>query len=64
MSDGFEVPAPRRRSCCRPSSPVSPRSPTGSACRTREVFDTGRLSVASGVPEPVVKALLSGRPGG
>jgi transcriptional regulator with XRE-family HTH domain len=25
-----------------------------------EVFDTGRLSVASGVPEPVVKALLSG----
>ncbi|MEV0171534.1 helix-turn-helix transcriptional regulator [Streptomyces sp. NPDC050803] len=29
-----------------------------------EVFDTGRLSVASGVPEPVVKALLSGRPAG
>ncbi|MEU1475230.1 helix-turn-helix transcriptional regulator [Streptomyces sp. NPDC005760] len=28
------------------------------------VFDTGRLSVASGVPEPVVKALLSGRPAG
>ncbi|MFG2549823.1 helix-turn-helix domain-containing protein [Streptomyces sp. NPDC048581] len=26
-----------------------------------EVFDTRRLSVASGVPEPVVKALLSGR---
>jgi transcriptional regulator with XRE-family HTH domain len=29
-----------------------------------EVFDTGRLSVASGVPEPVVKALLGGRPAG
>ena len=27
-----------------------------------QVFDTGRLSVASGVPEPVVKTLLSGRP--
>ncbi|WSQ13448.1 helix-turn-helix transcriptional regulator [Streptomyces sp. NBC_01231] len=29
-----------------------------------EVFDTGGLSVASGVPEPVVKALLGGRPAG
>jgi transcriptional regulator with XRE-family HTH domain len=29
-----------------------------------DVFATGRLSVASGVPEPVVKALLSGRPAG
>ncbi|MCD7436679.1 helix-turn-helix domain-containing protein [Streptomyces lincolnensis] len=29
-----------------------------------EVFDTAGLSVASGVPEPVVKALLSGRPAG
>jgi transcriptional regulator with XRE-family HTH domain len=29
-----------------------------------EVFATVRLSVASGVPEPVVKALLSGRPAG
>lgn len=29
-----------------------------------EVFDTGRLSGASGVPEPVVKALLGGRPAG
>ncbi|MFE1438822.1 helix-turn-helix domain-containing protein [Streptomyces sp. NPDC058739] len=29
-----------------------------------EVFDTGRLSVASGVPEPVVKDLLRGRPAG
>ncbi|MFJ9737437.1 helix-turn-helix domain-containing protein [Streptomyces sp. NPDC101166] len=29
-----------------------------------EVFDTGRLSVACGVPEVVVKALLSGRPAG
>ncbi|MDX2592232.1 MULTISPECIES: helix-turn-helix domain-containing protein [Streptomyces] len=29
-----------------------------------EVFDVGRLSVACGVPEPVVKALLAGRPAG
>ncbi|MDQ1014834.1 helix-turn-helix domain-containing protein [Streptomyces afghaniensis] len=29
-----------------------------------EVFDIARLSVASGVPEPVVKALLGGRPAG
>ncbi|MEW2806184.1 helix-turn-helix transcriptional regulator [Streptomyces massasporeus] len=29
-----------------------------------EVFDIGRLSVASGVPDPVVKALLCGRPAG
>lgn len=29
-----------------------------------EVFDIGRLSAASGVPEPVVKALLGGRSAG
>ncbi|WP_077801732.1 helix-turn-helix transcriptional regulator [Streptomyces sp. JHA26] len=29
-----------------------------------EVFDVGALSAASGVPEPVVGALLSGRPAG
>ncbi|GAA0912413.1 helix-turn-helix transcriptional regulator [Streptomyces thermoalcalitolerans] len=29
-----------------------------------EVFDVGRLSVSCGVPEPVIKALLSGRPAG
>jgi transcriptional regulator with XRE-family HTH domain len=29
-----------------------------------EVFDTARLSAASGVPEAVVKALLNGRPAG
>ncbi|WP_317446420.1 helix-turn-helix transcriptional regulator [Streptomyces collinus] len=29
-----------------------------------EVFDVGRLSVACGVPEPVVNALLAGRPTG
>ncbi|MFI2640559.1 helix-turn-helix domain-containing protein [Streptomyces sp. NPDC018610] len=29
-----------------------------------EVFDVARLSVACGVPEPVIKALLSGRPAG
>ncbi len=29
-----------------------------------EVFDVGRLSLACGVPEPVVEVLLSGRPAG
>ncbi|MFF3464528.1 helix-turn-helix domain-containing protein [Streptomyces sp. NPDC002619] len=29
-----------------------------------EVFDVARLSVACGVPEPVVRALLNGRPAG
>ncbi|MGW5971297.1 helix-turn-helix domain-containing protein [Streptomyces sp. NPDC055186] len=29
-----------------------------------EIFDVGRLSAASGVPAPVVKVLLSGRPAG
>jgi len=29
-----------------------------------EIFDTRRLSTTSGVPEPVVKALLAGRPAG
>ncbi|WP_086793650.1 helix-turn-helix domain-containing protein [Streptomyces thermovulgaris] len=29
-----------------------------------EVFDVGRLSVSCGVPEPVIKALLSGQPAG
>ncbi|MFE7853898.1 helix-turn-helix domain-containing protein [Streptomyces sp. NPDC057403] len=29
-----------------------------------EIFDTRRLSASSGVPEPVVKALLGGRPAG
>ncbi|WP_458246564.1 helix-turn-helix domain-containing protein [Streptomyces sp. MAI_2237] len=29
-----------------------------------EIFDTRRLSAASGVPEPVVRALLGGRPAG
>ncbi|MFJ9707809.1 helix-turn-helix domain-containing protein [Streptomyces sp. NPDC101234] len=32
--------------------------------RHAEVFDVGRLSYASGVPESVVRALLSGRPAG
>ncbi|MEV5872713.1 helix-turn-helix transcriptional regulator [Streptomyces sp. NPDC052101] len=32
--------------------------------RHAEVFDVGRLSVACGVPEAVVKALLTGRPAG
>ncbi|GCB44290.1 helix-turn-helix transcriptional regulator [Streptomyces sp. NL15-2K] len=64
MSDGFESPG-EAASTVLPSvvarvAALADRLGVPHA----EVFDTGRLSVASGVPEPVVKALLSGRPAG
>ncbi|WP_155055908.1 helix-turn-helix domain-containing protein [Streptomyces blattellae] len=63
MTDGFESPgAPTA------ALPAVVARVTALADRLgvahADVFDTGRLSVASGVPEPVVKALLSGRPAG
>lgn len=55
---------PRRRFC----SPAVVARVTALADKLRvghaEVFDTRRLSVASGVPEAVVKALLSGQRAG
>ncbi|MFI6034528.1 helix-turn-helix domain-containing protein [Streptomyces sp. NPDC051315] len=64
MTDGFEVPGATATVLL---SAVVARV-TALADRLgvphAEVFDTGRLSVASGVPEPVVKSLLSGRPAG
>ncbi|MFJ4621058.1 helix-turn-helix domain-containing protein [Streptomyces sp. NPDC088812] len=64
MTDGFEVPGATATVLL---SAVVARV-TALADRLGvpypEVFDTGRLSVASGVPESVVKALLSGRPAG
>ncbi|MFD7135544.1 helix-turn-helix domain-containing protein [Streptomyces sp. NPDC059894] len=64
MTDGFEVPGATATVLL---SAVVARV-TALADRLgvayAEVFDTGRLSVASGVPESVVKALLSGRPAG
>ncbi|MET7456098.1 helix-turn-helix transcriptional regulator [Streptomyces sp. NPDC005574] len=64
MSDGFEGPG-------NAASAVLPgvvARVTALADRLgvphAEIFDIGRLSVASGVPDPVVKALLSGRPAG
>ncbi|MFF9813329.1 helix-turn-helix domain-containing protein [Streptomyces sp. NPDC014006] len=64
MTDGFEVPD------ATPSAVLSAVVTRVTALADRlgvphsEVFDTTRLSVACGVPEPVVKALLSGRPAG
>ncbi|MFE0454343.1 helix-turn-helix domain-containing protein [Streptomyces sp. NPDC058914] len=64
MTDGFEVPGATATVLL---SAVFARV-TALADRLgvphAEVFDTGRLSVACGVPESVVKALLSGRPAG
>ncbi|KUN88045.1 helix-turn-helix domain-containing protein [Streptomyces griseoruber] len=64
MSDGFEVPG---ATATVPLSAVVARVAVTAdrlGVPHAEVFDTGRLSVASGVPESVVKALLSGRPAG
>ncbi|MGW2824492.1 helix-turn-helix domain-containing protein [Streptomyces sp. NPDC001443] len=64
MADGFEVPDAAATSVL----PAVVARVTALADRLgvapAEVFHTGRLSVASGVPEVVVKALLSGRPAG
>jgi transcriptional regulator with XRE-family HTH domain len=64
VTDGFEVPG---ATATGPLPAVVARV-TALADRLGvphgEVFDVQRLSVASGVPEVVVKALLSGRPAG
>ncbi|MDR3084100.1 MAG: helix-turn-helix domain-containing protein [Streptomyces sp.] len=64
MTDGFEVPG---ATAAGPLSAVVARV-TVLADRLgmphAEIFDIVRLSVESGVPEPVVKALLSGVPAG
>ncbi|MGX9885160.1 helix-turn-helix domain-containing protein [Streptomyces sp. NPDC002276] len=64
MSDGFEVPGTTAGAVL----PAVVDRVTALAERLdvpqAEVFHVGRLSVASGVPDPVVRALLSGRPAG
>ncbi|MEU8455373.1 helix-turn-helix domain-containing protein [Streptomyces griseoaurantiacus] len=64
MTDGFEVPGVTATASL---SAVVARV-TALADRLgvphAQVFDTGRLCAASGVPESVVKALLAGRPAG
>ena len=65
MTDGFE--GPGTATTAHALSAVVARV-TALADRLgiaqREIFDTRRLSVTSGGPEPVVKALLAGRPAG
>ncbi|MGW1161357.1 helix-turn-helix domain-containing protein [Streptomyces sp. NPDC002513] len=62
MTDGFEVPGATATGLL----PAVVSRVTALADRVgvphEEIFDAARLSVASGVPEPVVKALLSGVP--
>lgn len=64
MTDGFEVPG----ATATASLPAVVARVTALADRLgvphAQVFDTGRLCAASGVPESVVKALLAGRPAG
>nr|WSY50220.1 helix-turn-helix domain-containing protein [Streptomyces sp. NBC_00886] len=64
MSDGFEVPGATANAVL----PAVVDRVTALAERLdvpqAEVFHVGRLSVACGVPESVVRALLSGRPAG
>lgn len=64
MTDGFEVPGATATVLL--SAVVSRVAALADRVGVphAEVFDTGRLSVASGIPESVVKALLSGRPAG
>ncbi|MGW3118836.1 helix-turn-helix domain-containing protein [Streptomyces sp. NPDC001107] len=65
MTDGFEGPGTTATTAALPA--VVARVTTLAdrlGVEHAEVFDTGRLSAASGVPEPVVRALLSGRPAG
>ncbi|MDQ0773231.1 transcriptional regulator with XRE-family HTH domain [Streptomyces aurantiacus] len=64
MTDGFEVPGATATGLL----PAVVARVAGLADRLgaphREVFDVRRLSVASGVPEAVVRPLLNGRPAG
>ncbi|MET8952169.1 helix-turn-helix domain-containing protein [Streptomyces sp. NPDC004393] len=64
MTDGFEVPGATATGLL----PAVVARVTALADRVgvphEEIFAVSRLSVASGVPEPVVKALLSGVPAG
>ena len=65
MTEGFEGPGTTAASAALPAvvdrvTALADRLGVSHA----EVFDTARLSAASGVPEPVVRALLGGRPAG
>ncbi|GAA3292763.1 helix-turn-helix domain-containing protein [Streptomyces cinereospinus] len=64
MTDGYEVPG----ATATATLPAVIARVTTLADRLgvphAEVFDTARLSVACGVPEPVVRDLLRGRPAG
>ncbi|MEV5322284.1 helix-turn-helix transcriptional regulator [Streptomyces sp. NPDC052687] len=64
MTDGYEVPGATATAVL----PAVVARVTALADRLgvphAEVFDTARLSVACGVPEPVVRDLLRGRPAG
>ncbi|MFD4256337.1 helix-turn-helix domain-containing protein [Streptomyces sp. NPDC058534] len=64
MTDGFEDPG--AMSATAPAAVVARVAALAERLGVphAEVFDVSRLSAASGVPEPVVGALLGGRPAG
>ncbi|MFF4587241.1 helix-turn-helix domain-containing protein [Streptomyces sp. NPDC000345] len=64
MSDGFEVPGATATVLLSAVVARVAQLADRLGVPHAEVFDTARLSVACGVPESVVKALLSGRPAG
>ncbi|MGI5459572.1 helix-turn-helix domain-containing protein [Streptomyces sp. CA-249302] len=65
MTDGFESPGTTATNAALSAAVARVTTLAGRlGVPNAEVFDTVRLSVASGVPEPVVKALLRGHPAG
>ncbi|MCH0563513.1 MULTISPECIES: helix-turn-helix transcriptional regulator [unclassified Streptomyces] len=64
MTDGFEVPGATATSGLTAVATRVAVLADRLGVPHAEVFDTARLSVACGVPEPVVRALLRGRPAG
>ncbi|GAA5024743.1 helix-turn-helix domain-containing protein [Streptomyces siamensis] len=64
MTDGFEVPGATATVLLQAVVTRVSDLATRLGVQLSEVFDIQRLSAGSGVPEPVVKALLSGRHAG
>ncbi|MER6969259.1 transcriptional regulator, partial [Streptomyces halstedii] len=64
MTDGFEVPGATATVLLQAVVARVTTLADRLGVQHAEVFDVRRLSAESGVPEPVVKTLLGGRPAG
>ncbi|MFR9799393.1 helix-turn-helix domain-containing protein [Streptomyces sp. MS06] len=64
MTDGFEVPGAAAASALTTAVARVAALADRLGVPQADVFDTARLSTACGIPEPVVRALLGGRPAG